>query len=303
MWTTIPTSAGVLRRLFSPLAADDLRAMQRAVERTWTPLSRWHVGDLAWGRYSGPDGDRPAALWWDGPRVMAWAWSELGVYVDPGHPELAGEVLGWFGGGPVTVLDREEHLVGALRRSGHRAVEEAPFFRHCVIDLDSLAVPELPGGYRVRPVRAGEAAARAAVHRAAWRPGRVGRLFVPPVDLGPGDSAMNADTYQAVMDAWPYRRDLDLVVQAPDGALAASALGWLDEVNRVGELEPVGTDPRHERRGLAAAVSLACLHALRAAGATRAVVYPRGDDRYPTPLRLYRRLGFRPVGRTVTYAR
>ena len=53
-----------------------------------------------------------------------------------------------------------------------------------------------------------------------------------------------------MMNAWPYRHDLDQVVEAPDGALVAFALGWLDEVNRVGELEPVGTDPRHARRGL-----------------------------------------------------
>ena len=53
----------------------------------------------------------------------------------------------------------------------------------------------------------------------------------------------------------------------------------------------------------AAAASLACLHALRTAGATRAVVYPRGDPAYPVPRRLYAALGFRPVARTVTYRR
>jgi len=57
------------------------------------------------------------------------------------------------------------------------------------------------------------------------------------------------------------------------------------------------------RRGLGAAVSLACLHAMRAAGATRAVVYPRGDSAYPVARRLYAGLGFRPVARTVTYVR
>ena len=46
-----------------------------------------------------------------------------------------------------------------------------------------------------------------------------------------------------------------------------------------------------------------CLHALRAVGPIRAVVSPRGDPAYPVPLALYRRLGFRPVGRTVTWTR
>jgi hypothetical protein len=36
----------------------DLLAMQQAVQRTWTPEQRWHVGDLAWGRYAIP-GQQP----------------------------------------------------------------------------------------------------------------------------------------------------------------------------------------------------------------------------------------------------
>jgi predicted N-acetyltransferase YhbS len=73
-------------------------------------------------------------------------------------------------------------------------------------------------------------------------------------------------------------------------------------VNRSALLEPVGTDAGHTRRGFGAAVSLACLHAMREAGATLAVVCPRGDQAYPVPRVLYHRLGFRDAGRTVTYA-
>ena len=234
----------------------------------------------------------------------------MGLYVDPGRAELADEVLTWFvgvvAGAPasvtVTVLDSETHLVAALQRAGYQPAESAPFFQHCVIDLDNVsAVPWLPAGYRIRAVRADEAEARAAAHRAAWQPARIGQLHVPPTDLGHAESPVTTRSYEAVMNAWPYRHDLDQVVEAPDGTLVASALGWLDEANRSGELEPVGTEPRHARRGLATAVSLACLHALRTAGATRAVVYPRGDSRYPAPRQLYRRLGFQPVARTVTY--
>jgi ribosomal protein S18 acetylase RimI-like enzyme len=108
-------------------------------------------------------------------------------------------------------------------------------------------------------------------------------------------------SYSNVMDAWPYRADLDWVIQAPKGELASFALAWLDDVNRVGELEPVGTDPIYRGLGLGRAVSLAALHALRNAGAENAVVYPRGDDAYPIPARLYGGMGFMPRARTVTY--
>ena len=51
------------------------------------------------------------------------------------------------------------------------------------------------------------------------------------------------ETYAEMTQAWPYRADLDCVVEAPDGRLAAYCLAWLDEANAAGELEPVGTHP------------------------------------------------------------
>jgi predicted N-acetyltransferase YhbS len=61
--------------------------------------------------------------------------------------------------------------------------------------------------------------------------------------------------------------------------------------------------PRYAPQGLGSAASRACLHALRDTGATRAVVYPRGDSAYPVARQLYFGLGFQPVARTVTYSR
>jgi GNAT superfamily N-acetyltransferase len=297
---------------------EDLLTIQQAVQRTWTPQQRWHVGDLVWGLNSAPgqESDWRTALWKDGHnRVTAWGWIELpghlDLHVDPAHPELVHDVFAWFetiAAGPkrsVTVLETEEHLVTALERATYRRVTAAPFFLHCLIDLaESPTPPPLPLGYQVRQVRAvreDEAAARAAVHRSAWRPRRIGELFVPPIDLGDAESSMTTNSYQSVMNMWPYRHDLDQVVEAPDGTLVAFALGWLDEVNLVGELEPVGTDPRHARQGLGSAVSMACLNALHAAGATRAVVYPRGDSAYPVARQVNFGLGFQPIARILTF--
>jgi predicted N-acetyltransferase YhbS len=288
---------------------DDLLAMQRAVQRTWTVDSRWHVGDLAWQGLALQD--RTVKTWRDADgAVMAWAW-----LASPGHlelhapPRFISPVLCWFDEAAgtaeqtVTAMDTDAALVGRLRTSGYHEVGE-PYFRHCIRDLDGdLSAPALPPGYRVRVIRHDETSERAAVHRAAWRPKWLGRLQVPPVDLGEGESGMTAERYRTITDTWPYRRDLDLVVEAPDGTLAASALGWYDDVNRAALLEPVGTDPSHARRGLGAAVSLACLRAMRAAGAAVAVVCPRGDAAYPVPRNLYHRIGFRDLGRTVTYRR
>ena len=293
----------------------DLLAMQRCVQRTWTPNSRWHVGDLAWKRHCIPGRERDwrIALWEDADdAVVAWGWADgttLEWYVDPRHGELAGEVLAWYDvvapadERSAIQMETDDHLIAALERAAFRPVVDVPFLEHCLIDLDdSLPTPIVPNGYRCRAVKPGEAEARAGVHRTAWRPNRIGTLLVPPENLD-GESRVTTDSFRDVMGAWPYRHDLDQVVEAPDGTLVASALGWIDDVNGVGELEPVGTDPRHSRLGLGSAVSLACLHALRRAGATRAVVYARGDAAYPVPKMLYVSLGFRPVARTVTYRR
>ena len=90
-----------------------------------------------------------------------------------------------------------------------------------------------------------------------------------------------------------------MVVEAPDGSFAAFCLAWLDEENRVGELEPVGVHEDHRRRGLGRAVSLAALARLREAGADTCVVYAVERADYPAPLALYTSLGFESRARHV----
>jgi hypothetical protein len=43
---------------------------------------------------------------------------------------------------------------------------------------------------------------------------------------------MTAERYGRIAATWRYHAALDLVVEAPDKTLVASALGWLDDVNR-----------------------------------------------------------------------
>ncbi|MCA2220367.1 GNAT family N-acetyltransferase [Nonomuraea aurantiaca] len=274
----------------------DLRAMQELTSRLWSPAARWHVGDLAWGRFqhTGREPEWPTRLWRAGERVVAWGWIELpdqlNLAVDPaydGHG-LADEVLDWFAATApgvrrtVTVLDSETHLLAALARHGYQdAGDGLPFVVNMSHDLRDLAEPEPSPGYRLRTVDAADVPGRVATHRAAFHPSRV-----------------TEESYRNVRGAWPYRADLDWIAEAPDGEVAAYCLIWLDPARRAAEIEPVGTVPAHRHRGLARAVCLAALHAARNAGATRAVVGPRGDDDYPVPARLYRGLGFHDITRS-----
>jgi len=88
-------------------------------------------------------------------------------------------------------------------------------------------------------------------------------------------------------------------VEAPDGTLAASAIGWYDEANGAGQFEPVGTRPDHRRLGIGRALMLFGLQRFREAGAEQAIVACRGDENYPIPRRLYESVGFRELTRDV----
>jgi ribosomal protein S18 acetylase RimI-like enzyme len=101
------------------------------------------------------------------------------------------------------------------------------------------------------------------------------------------------------MSIWPYRPDLDCVVEAPEGSFAAYALCWYDPENRVGELEPVGAHPAHRRQGFGAAVCRYALQRLQHAGAREAIVYAGGHEGAAPARRLYESVGFRRHTRAV----
>ncbi len=107
---------------------------------------------------------------------------------------------------------------------------------------------------------------------------------------------MTVESFTKLQTVWPYRANLDCVVEAPDGSLVAYCLAWLDEANGVGELEPVGTHPDYRRRGLASAVCRFALHRLQEEGATRAVVYSIAGTEATA---LYESIGLRQHTRSV----
>jgi GNAT superfamily N-acetyltransferase len=78
--------------------------------------------------------------------------------------------------------------------------------------------------------------------------------------------------YRNIQTAPLYRRDLDLVAIAPDGAIAAFCTIWFDDVTRSACFEPVATVPAHQRKGLGKALLTEGLRRLQRMGATTAFV-------------------------------
>ncbi len=147
--------------------------------------------------------------------------------------------------------------------------------------------PVVPDGFTLRHMRGPEdVERRAAVHRSAFHPSRV-----------------TAESYANVMATWPYRPDLDWVVEAPDGRFAASCLVWWDAHNKVGELEPVGADQDFRRMGLASAACRAAMRAVRDLGADYAMVCSHDGPGHEPARNLYPSLGFVDRSQTVRYTR
>jgi ribosomal protein S18 acetylase RimI-like enzyme len=254
------------------------------------PSAEFHVGDLAWWNR---EPERQTRVWYEGETAVAWGWlsppNELEFAVNQEHPNVHDEVLTWFERetrSPTLetwALGIDKAKADALQRRGYRQAS-GPFFVQLRRGLGDLPQPEVPAPYRLANVRGVEdVARRVAVQRAAFA------------------STTTEDKYRSLLRTWPYRADLDVVVEAPDGECAAFCLAWFDPENAAGTLEPVGTHPAHTRRGLASAACVQALNRLRQFGATIAVVHARGDDEYPAPLRLYRSLDFEPTGRRLRF--
>ncbi|MFF8960280.1 GNAT family N-acetyltransferase [Streptomyces sp. NPDC014894] len=270
-------------------------------------------GELAWnwGRRRAEDGThRPRRLWFSGGELAAWGWAHLphrvrrsdgsvkdvtGAYlayqVHPDHAGLVDEVIDWYDG---TAAGTERTVLPsaadgfALERWAAHGYETDPdslgdsgsWTQFNERDLVDVAEPVLPDGFRFRTAdeTGPEAAVRA--HLDAW-----------------GPSAYTAESYQGVRRTAPYRGDLHILVEAPDGTMASSTIMWLDEANRTVEFEPVGTHPDYRRLGLGRAMLLHGMRRARAAGAVHATVACLGAPGHPEARGLYYGVGFRLLTR------
>jgi len=143
-------------------------------------------------------------------------------------------------------------------------------------DLDG-PLPEVkaPSGYTIRSLGDGlELLERCYASGLAFHDGDV-RIAL--------ENRADPTWYRNIQTAPLYRRDLDLLAIAPDGAVAAFATIWFDDVTRSAYFEPVGTVPAHQRRGLGKAILTEGLHRLKRMSATRAFVCglgPAGNTLY-----------------------
>lgn len=302
------------------LTAADVELMQGLAQRVTATRpelvnSDASYGELAWnwGRGHATDGGSwLRELWFDGGELVAWGWAQLphqvrridgsvkdvtGAYlayqVHPGHAGLVDDVISWFdataGNLERTVLPGAADGFALERWAAHgyrtdpaSLGDTGSWSQLNERDLADIEEPVLPKGYRFRTAADAGPAAAVKAHTDAWTP-----------------TAYTAASYDGVRRTPAYRGDLHVLVEAPDGTMAASAILWLDEVNKTVEFEPVGTHPGHRRRGLGRAMMLHGMHRARAAGALHATVACLGAPGHPKAKGLYLGVGFRELSRDV----
>lgn len=303
---------------FERVTAADVQLMQGLAQQVTAVRpdlvnSDASFGELAWiwGKGHASDGQSwLRRLWFSGADLVAWGWAYLphqvrrsdgsvtevtsaylAYLVHPDHGELVDDVIDWYDevtpGLERTVLPQAADEFGLKRWVAHgyetdwaSLGDTGSWTQLNERDLTDVDQPVLPAGFRFRT--ADEAGPQAAVqaHVDAWAP-----------------STYTAEGYEGVRQMAAYRGDLHVLVEAPDGTMAASTIMWLDEANKTAEFEPVGTHPDYRRRGLGRAMLLHGMQLARAAGASRMTVACLGAPGHPAARGLYYGVGFRELTR------
>jgi ribosomal protein S18 acetylase RimI-like enzyme len=273
---------------------EDLLAAASILSRAWVdeaPFVASHPGDLEWWyALAAPDPlSAHLRLWRRDGTLMAWSWVRHGqvhweIHVPRGSSDEAG-LLDAILEDAIAGSDEPLHAWTpeddpatrtTLDRHGFQPEDvRLSQFQRRLTGEPRIAAMSLPDGYRLRHVNGPvDLVERIAIHRAAF----------PHATLG-------VEHYARLMALPHYRLEDDLVIEAPDGTLAAFAMAWWDPAARVGEFEPVGTHPDHRRRGLGRALLSYGLRRYRDLGAVAVQIYSHADN--PASEGLYQAVGFR----------
>lgn len=258
------------------------------------PYCAMHVGDLLWRlfmhNFANPTEN--VRLWLDEhDNLIGFAWfyppNAVEMVITPSlrnTGRLEAAMTAWaiersqIAEQPATYLItdaqiEDESRVACITNLGFQ--QQTNHFVLLVRDLTemSLAFP-LASGYHIHAVtNPDQFEARVNLHRSVWHPSRV-----------------TLDAYQRMRGIPGYDPELDLVVEAADGTLAAYCICWLDQANYLGLFEPVGTEQAFRQQGLGKAVIGEGLRRLYARGARTALVATYGTNQ--AAVRLYESAGF-----------
>lgn len=273
-----------------PADADDLPEMQQILSMALSAETRRytiHPGDFAWWVWHDDPRYANRVSYWMIPGevvlVIEEASDEISVFGAPGRARAP--VIEWaqrrFGGNGVVawVADSDSELVDYLKDN---AYEPDHVYRWYHWDLEAVAVPEpvFPEGWELRSL-AGEYEAdeRRRASHAAFQ-----STMAPDMHL---------NRYLRFMRSPIYDRSRDLVAVSPEGRIASFMVWWPDP-SGIAQIEPFGTRPEFQGRGLGKALVHHGLRTMSEAGMTLARVIT--DEPRTEANAFYQSVGFEEAG-------
>jgi len=269
-----------------------------------------HVIDLPYRLSSWAlDDPNNVALWFDEYQQLAgWAvlqspfWTIDYVFHPTAEAQLHAEILAWADRRARSVLDtpfgRPAWFVNVFEEQTDRihVLEQAGF--QCQADVGENSWSKVlmrrstrtpvkryppPAGFTVRPL-AGEAEVEAYVqlHQSVFE-----------------STNMTVDWRARTLKHAAYKRDLDIVIESPDGRLAAFCICWFDETSGDGQVEPLGCHKDFRRSALGRVALSEGLHRLQSLGAKN--IFVETDNYRNTAFRLYQSFGLRVLKNVLVY--
>jgi len=180
-------------------------------------------------------------------------------------------------------FDCDATRIGLLTRLGFEHFRTWDYLNERALD-GPVAEPRLPDGFIVRSARMTDADQLAAARNHSFHEDWTGDRYRSAVMAKPG-----------------YDPDREIVAESPDGRIAAFAVYWVDDRNKIGHFEPVGTHREFHRRGLASAVMSHAMARMKARGLATATVNHNAENL--AALKLYESLGFEKQYETYGFRR
>ena len=216
------------------------------------------------------------------PELIAWA--EQRARQMPGTPY---ELPCWF----VNLFSEQVERLQVFEAAGWTCQAEvgedswSKVWMRRVGDVPVKAY-RIPPGFTVRALRGdGEVEAYVELHREVF-----------------GTKNMTLDWRRRTLQHPHYTPDLDVVVEAPDGRLAAFCIGWLRQMGESklwGQIEPLGCRKEFTHYALGRVALAEVLRRLQAHAAQE--VYVETDDYRDTARRLYENVGFDVIRQVLIY--
>ncbi len=277
-----------------PASVDDMgliRSILSSGLRTETGRDYIHPGDYAWWVYhDDPRHPDHFSTWIQNDSglmiIDSLEPNEVNVFARPGVDRTP--LIRWAqrrldGKGEIgSVADSDQELESVLESQGY-----APVFTYRKYQWDlsaDLPEPDVPEGWTLRHLRGEEEAndRRAASHAAF-------ESNMP--------DAMHLQRYLGFMRSPEYVPERDLVAVDPDGRIASFMVWWADD-SGVAQIEPFGTHPDYQRRGIGRAL---IYHGLRQMKAARMHTCRVLTDDWRPATDFYEAVGFTGAGRVRTW--